>query len=281
MPKRNFVIYCDESLEKGRLYSHFYGGALVDESDKDAITEILNAEKARLHFHGEVKWQTISKNYQVKYIEFIDKYFDFIAEGRLKIRIMFKQNIYVPTSLQEEHIENQYFLLYYQMIKHAFGLRYCNPNQIDNIHIKLLLDDIPDTRERFEIFKDHVTTLSLDPLFRRSKVTILRHDIADVRSHDHVILQGLDMIMGSMQFRLNDKHKEKPTGARVRGNRTRAKEAVYKHINARIRAIYPNFNIGISTGTTTYPDDYWLHPYRHWNFIPSDHRVDPSRGRQS
>lgn len=76
-----------------------------------------------------------------------------------------------------------------------------------------------------------------------------------------------------MAFRLNEMHKEKPEGQRRRGKRTRAKEALYKHINKRIRAIYPRFNIGVSTGTDGLAMNRWLHPYRHWNFLPSDYEI--------
>jgi hypothetical protein len=71
----------------------------------------------------------------------------------------------------------------------------------------------------------------------------------DVSSKDHVILQGLDIILGAIQFRLNDKHLEIPQGKKRRSKRTVAKEEVYKYINSRIGAIYPNFNIGVSTAT--------------------------------
>lgn len=76
-----------------------------------------------------------------------------------------------------------------------------------------------------------------------------------------------------MQFRLNDKHLEKPAGKHRRGKRTVAKEAVYKHISARIRRIYPGFNIGISTGTGGELANRWNHPYRHWLFTPADREI--------
>ncbi len=41
-------------------------------------------------------------------------------------------------------------------------------------------------------------------------------------------------------------HKEIPEGRHTRGKRTIAKELVYRHILARIKAIYSGFNIGVS-----------------------------------
>ena len=44
-----------------------------------------------------------------------------------------------------------------------------------------------------------------------------KDDIAEAKSHNHDILQCLDVILGAMEFRLNEKHKAKPEGQRTRG----------------------------------------------------------------
>ncbi|MEC5395322.1 hypothetical protein [Bergeyella sp. RCAD1439] len=80
-------------------------------------------------------------------------------------------------------------------------------------------------------------------------------------------MQCLDIVLGSMSFRLNDMHKEKLQGQSRRGKRTIAKEKLYKHINSLIREIRPNFNIGISTGIDGDALNRFSHPYRHWLFI--------------
>jgi len=83
----------------------------------------------------------------------------------------------------------------------------------------------------------------------------------------------LDVVLGSICFRLNDKHKEIPEGKKRRGKRTIAKEKLYKHINKNIRIIKPAFNVGANTGIKT-KEDYWFHPYRHWNFKPKEYQID-------
>ena len=52
------------------------------------------------------------------------------------------------------------------------------------------------------------------------------------------------------------------------------KEKLYKHILGRVRAMHPNFNIGITTGGGL--EGAWSKPYRHWAFVPSDHDYDKS-----
>ena len=79
----------------------------------------------------------------------------------------------------------------------------------------------------------------------------------------------------------DDRHKDKPEGQRTRGKRTIAKEKLYKVINAEIRAIYPNFNIGTTTGAANGASDRWVHPYRHWRFMPRNHAVRPELGKNA
>ena len=81
-----------------------------------------------------------------------------------------------------------------------------------------------------------------------------------------MLLQCTDLIIGAMQFRLNDKHLEKPPGSRIRGKRTRAKLALYETIRGRINGLRPGFNIGITTGHDADKANRWRHAYRHWLF---------------
>jgi Protein of unknown function (DUF3800) len=268
---KDYVIYCDESIARGVHFSNFYGGALITSDDIDFVRQTIAVAKAGLNLHGEVKWQKITEAYKEKYISLMDVFFVLIAAGKVKVRIMFTQNMYEARDLTPLHHENDFFLLYYQFLKHAFGFLH-HPPASTPTRLRLLLDQLPDTKEKADRFRGYLCGLSSNPAFRAAKLTIEHTDISDVSSHDHNILQCLDVVLGSMQFRLNDKRKEIPPGKKRRGKRTRAKEDVYKHINERIRLIYPRFNIGISTGTAKLADR-WHHPYRHWKFVPSEYEV--------
>lgn len=276
-----YIIYCDESDDKGRFYSNFYGGVILRASDREGIADELEAVKQDNNLKGEAKWTKISEYNEEAYRALVDKIFDFVEAGLLKFRIMFTQNIHQTRNAKNHHVENEFFVLYYHFIKLAFGLRYCNPERKNTVHITVFLDDAPDTDEAFANFKDYLSSLSVYPVFRREKIIIDRDDISDVDSSKHVILQAVDIILGSMQFRLNNLHLAKPEGSRKRGKRTRAKERVYKHINGRIRRLYPGFNIGVSTGQGDGPASKWLHPYRHWLFVPTESEIDLTRGKRA
>jgi hypothetical protein len=202
----------------------------------------------------------------------MDLFFDMIYEDVVKIRIMFTQNLYVPRNLTDEHREHEYFILYYQFIKHAFGLIYSGDRR-EPTRVRLLLDQLPDTEERCARFRGFVSSLTYNPDFRAAGIRIAAEDIVDVISHEHNILQCLDVILGSINFRLNDLHLAIPKGKRRRGKKTKAKEALYKHMNKRMREIRPYFNIGISTGIDKDLSERWHHSYRHWRFLPADYEI--------
>lgn len=271
MPKE-FILYCDESSSKEKHFSDFYGGALVDSDSVDYVREVIAKAKSDQNLYGELKWTKITENYEQKYKNIIDVFFDLIEEGYIKVRVMFTQNMFAATGIKSGDTDNKYFMLYYQFIKHAFGLVYATDT--DNpISVRIYLDKLPDRNEKVEEFRNYLILMTRTAEYRSSGITIKRENIAEVRSHEHDILQCLDIVLGSINFRLNDKHLEIPEGKRRRGKRTVAKEKVYKHINARIRRLYPNFNIGISTGAGGDVSNRWNHPYRHWLFLPKDHVI--------
>lgn len=224
--EKEYIIFCDESEVNGRYYSNFYGGVLVGASDYERITSRLNAEKQRLNLLGEVKWSKVTALYLPKYETLIRTFFEEICKGQVKVRIMFRQNVHNPVGLNPNQLSKGYFLLYYQFIKHAFGLSARTPNQ-PPAALRIYFDEFPDTKEAATQFKGYILGLKDNPKIRQAGLTIRPEDIAEIRSHDHVLAQCLDVVLGAMAFRLNDKHKEIPHGQRRRGKRTVAKEKLY------------------------------------------------------
>lgn len=263
-----YIIYCDESAKKGKYFGNFYGGAIVNGAKINQLNNILNAKKEELKLYGEIKWSKVTENYLEKYIEMIDLFFDCIKTNNIKIRIMFKPVCYIANNLTDSQIDNEYYLLYYQFVKWAFGFENSNPNKNKTISLRFYFDKLPNTPSRNHTFIDFVFDLNKLKMFEDNNIRIERENIAEVISHNHVILQCMDIILGSMNFRLNDLHKDKLPNSNKRGKKTIAKEKLYKHILKKIREIHPYFNIGISTGLRNW--NTWTIPYRHWCFIPSD-----------
>jgi len=164
--EREYIIFCDESEVNGRYYSNFYGGVIVGSSQYERITTRLNNEKRRLNLFGEVKWSKVSENYLVKYQQLMATFFDEVHAGKLKIRIMFRQNTHHATNLTSEQIEGAFFRLYYQFIKHAFGLADRPPPHAP-ARLKLYFDEFPETREAVTQFRGFILGLKDNPQIRR------------------------------------------------------------------------------------------------------------------
>lgn len=272
--EQEYVIFCDESDRSGRFFSNFYGGVIVGSSQVERVSQRLNQRKEELNLHREVKWSKVTETYLAKYQDFVRAIFAEVAAGNIRLRIMFRPNAYVALGLTREQREAEYYLLYYQFIKHAFGLRYIAP-QPGGTKLRLYFDQFPDTREKAAQFKGYVLGLGTSREFRSAGIVLSKEDITEVRSHDHVLLQALDVVLGAMAFRLNDKHKEKPPGERIRGKRTRAKETLYKTIHTEINRLVPGFNIGVSTGVRGNPRAHWDAPYEHWAFVSTASEYSP------
>ncbi|NBC25751.1 MAG: hypothetical protein GVY08_07890 [Bacteroidetes bacterium] len=154
---REYIIYADESVIKGKYYSNFYGGLLVWSTHLNEVTKALEKAKEEQNLFKEIKWQKISSGYLDKYKTVMNLFFNLVEKDLVKARIMFTQNRYVTIGLEEYHQKHDYFLLYYQFIKHAFGLRYSNPSG-NELKLRIYFDRLPDTREKAALFKSHITS---------------------------------------------------------------------------------------------------------------------------
>lgn len=274
-----YIIFADESDRKGKYFGNFYGAALVRSTHIDDVEKRLREAKGSVGLTREIKWNKMPSKEDLfeAYKSVMDCFFDFIKRDIVKIRLMFTQNINVPTNLTKEQRDNTYYLLYYQFMKHAFGFRYCNECPEEYINVKFYFDDLPEADPG--TFKDFVYTLDQTEEWVW-KFKIKREDIAEVDSHDHCILQCMDIILGSMCFRLNDKHLAKPPGQYRRAKKTVYKKRMYKHIYGHINEIHPHFNPGTSTGTRGSVENRWGHSYAHWLFQPSEYTVDPDPSKR-
>lgn len=274
-----YYIWFDESDKEGKYYSNFYGGILIKSEDllsvigkSESLINSLNLQSE------EIKWQKVNQYTFDKYIKIVDFIFGLLKSGYAKIRIFFRSNQYVPVGLTPKQKRETYPRLYYQFIKHAFGLQYSN-NTGKDVYLKIMLDDIPLKGEDVKTFKNYIYGLNDDSDFQNARIKIRYEDICEVDSSNHLPLQFMDLILGSICFRLNDKHKVKSDETGKRGKRTILKEKLYKYINSKIRELHPGFNIGLSTGISK-KEDRWLYPYSHWSFIPSHNIRDLAKTKK-
>jgi hypothetical protein len=272
-----YIIYADESDEGGPFYANFYGGLLVRSPHLPEVLTHLKEAKQRLRLNGKVKSDKVTPQYLGKYTALMEGLFDLVERDLVKIRIMFQHRTHVAVGLTAEQKSNTYYLLYYQFLKHAFGLRYAADPRGLPVAVRLYLDRRSGTQERKTQFRNYIAALGSQPQFRAARISFHPEQIVEVAIDDHDLLQCIDIVLGAMQYRLNDWHKRVPEGATRRAKRTIAKEKLYKAILARVLRLYPGFNIGITTGMKGDPANRWRDRYRHWDFEPSESRSDPTR----
>lgn len=243
---------------------------MIPVSECEKINNLLWSKKQDIGMEdSELKWSNIN-GYRVDgYCEMMDLFFEIIKQDIIKFRVMFTDNRFIPKELSDEHRKKEYHLLYYQFIKHAFGFAHLESDY--EIPIELYFDELPDQYKKNKHFKEYIHSLQYLPELSSAKLKISKDAIYEVDSKKHILLQCTDVVLGSIAFRMNDHHKDKPDGQRRRGKRTVAKEFVYKYINKKIREIKPNFNIGKSTSINGDPLNRFLEPYRHWLFVPRNH----------
>ena len=262
-------LWVDESDKHGSFYSNFYGGILIHSSHYNHVVDVLNQAIADLHIDEEIKWQKVNEYWLERYMSLTDTIFSLMAPGYIKILIFFRHNQYVALGLTQNQKREEYQRLYYQFIKHAFGWEFANKDGQPE-YVKIMLDDMPLGGEENKDFKKVLYGMNKDPKFRNANLHIRPDEIIEVDSKRHLPLQVMDLVLGAMCFRLNEKQQDKLAESSVRGKRTIAKEKLYRHINMRIREIMPGFNVGITTGYRS-KEEVWEHPYRHWSFIPKEH----------
>ena len=261
-----YYIWTDESDSTGKYYANFYGGILIKSEHYEEVLQRLSTVIEEVGLKDEeIKWQKVNDYTEERYEKIMDSLFDLLSEGKAKIRIFFRQRQFEAYGLTNEQRRKEYPKLYYQFIKNDFGLIHSNPKG-KRIRIRLLIDDMPlkgPDRDEFLKAIYHINELKM---FQKANIHINDGDVAEVNSKKHLPLQVMDVVLGSMCFRLNDKHKERGIDGK-RAKRNIAKEKLYKHIRNRICALRPGFNIGVTTPIIK-QTDLWEQPYLHWNFVP-------------
>ena len=265
--EKEYWIFCDESVQEGSKFSNCFGGVIVPASCHAEVENRLRIAKAEIGFLKEIKWQRVTEQWLPGYQRMITAFFDVIRAGDVRMRVMFRASDASPGSQSRALRDESYFKLYYQFIKHAFGLAYV-PDRSDGTRLRLFFDQFPHTREKVIQFKGVLGALPEAPRLRHARLHVSPDHITEVDSKEHVLLQCVDLVLGAMAFRLNEMHLIKPAGQRQRGKRTVAKDRLYRHILAEICTLKPAFNPKISTAAQPFPEGAWSMPYRHWLFVP-------------
>lgn len=272
MMAKRLYIYCDESVLNGSRYKDFYGGLLVEADKAKAISDSFETVKTEIGT-SELKWQKITvRNYE-QYVKLVRLIFSYISKNELKIRIFFSKTRQNYVKYDQYQRERKYHLLYFQFLKHAFGLQYHDIN--DAVSLEIFLDTMPDSKKNNEEFKRYLLSLQNLGTWRNKRITIFPDDIKEVDSKKHVLMQALDIVLGAIAWKLNNGHKYISPGQTKRGKKTKAKEKVYEAIKQEVLSFHPYFNFGLGTGDQGDIANRWHFRYSHWLFKPKENKKSP------
>lgn len=253
MKKREkYILVADESTKNGKVFSYFYGGAILLERDYELFNNVLNNIKFKLNL-GELKRTKITEKNYKDYILVLKMFFTLVKSGDIKIRVMFSPNEELLEIPKKENVT--YTKFYFAFIFNAFSIFYANKN----IELRLVFDDLPETKSQCNTFKNCIITkVRSNKRANTNRVYIDKQQIEEVDSKKHPILQCVDVIVGMVDYYLNTP-KEELKGSK----RAKARYEIWKYILSQIEDINPNFII-TETTQPIYSHKGWLAKYKHF-----------------
>lgn len=271
-----YVLYADEAYTSaaGLRYHQFFGGALVLEQFIPHLEQTLDRAAGDEGQGWELKWQKVDQMRLSAYLRFMQAFFDELAKGYYRVRVMYLDKFLEPTAITAEQRETAFQRLYYTFIAKAFGWSQAPLSAADDFALRVFFHHLPDKHEKNASLKAFVRAIPNTQAMRQVRLSIPADGIAEVSSKPHRILQAVDTLIGAIGFRLNDRHLIKQPNGR-RGNRTRAKDQLYKYISLRLRSLGVS-NVGITTGKPLGQRSLWSDPVRLWRLQPAEFRRDES-----
>lgn len=273
-----YQIFADEAWTHGtpppNRYHCFFGGKIGLESDIDSLQTALLSIKARAGILHEVKWSNVSAKNLNYYIELIDCLKHYILSRDIKYRQMFRDRSFHVTPTPDISELDVQFKIYYQYIKHMFGIRFLPEDNSSGIEILVRLDGHSSEKHKTKL-KDYI---------ERLPQTLNRHDITLNVTYENskhsMRLQVCDLMMGAAGYYGNKFHLRRENGRRGMTKKQKIKKALAKHIYNMLKDIDAEtrgskaFNWFESTGTNGDTENYLHHNIRIWKFEPTGYRIN-------
>ncbi len=184
---KTFNIYCDESchIENDHKRYMLLGCVSSAYNQVKRHSQRIKDLKEKHHFYGEIKWSNVS-NSQIKfYKDLIDYFFD--------TDLRFRAVVVDKTKLKNDEFDQDYDDFYYKMYYYLLNHK---KNSLYNYNVYL---DIKDTLSAYKVSK-------LKDILN-IKFGVFRN-VQNIRSHESLIMQLCDLIMGALSYNLNDNNKK-------------------------------------------------------------------------
>lgn len=184
---KTFNIYSDESCHlehDGKEYMVIgYVSSAYNQVKRHA--ERINNLKEKHHFYAEIKWSKVSDSQHQFYRELINYFFD----TDLKFRAIVVNKCKIDTEKHGGDFDTFYYKMYYQLLNHNLNSQYS-----------------------YNVYLDIKDTLSNRKVNKLKEILNIKYGVFNkvqhIRSHETVLLQLADVLIGAISYNLNDEEKK-------------------------------------------------------------------------
>lgn len=191
---KTFNIYCDESchIENDHKPYMFLGSVSSAYNQVKLHTEQINELKKKHNFYAEIKWSKVSKSKLRFYLELVDYFF----ATDLKFRTVGVEKLKINNDAYHQSYDDFYYKMYYYLLNHNLSSLYTY-----NVYL-----DIKDTLSAYKVnrLKDILNT----------KFGVFRN-VQNIRSHESLLIQMADFLMGAISYVHNDTRKLNPAKVQI------------------------------------------------------------------
>lgn len=184
---KTFNIYCDESchIENDHKKFMFLGSVSSAYNQVKLHTDNINELKKKHNFYAEIKWSKVSKSKLRFYLDLVDYFF----ATDLQFRTVGIEKTKINNEAFNQDYDDFYYKMYYYLLNHNLSSLYKY-----NVYL-----DIKDTLSAYKVnkLKDILNT----------KFGVFRN-VQNIRSHESIIMQMADFLMGAISYLHNDEQKQ-------------------------------------------------------------------------
>lgn len=184
---KTFNIYCDESchIENDHKKFMFLGSVSSAYNQVKLHTEKINDLKKKHNFYAEIKWSKVSISKLRFYLDLVDYFF----ATDLQFRTVGVEKSKINNDAFNQDYDDFYYKMYYYLLNHNLSSLYKY-----NVYL-----DIKDTLSAYKVnrLKDILNT----------KFGVFRN-VQNIRSHESIIMQMADFLMGAISYLHNDEKKQ-------------------------------------------------------------------------
>ena len=186
MASKTFNLYCDESCHLENDHQKFMLLSYVSCAYHQVKlhTQQIDSIKKKHNFYGEIKWSNVS-NSQYEFYKDLTDYF-FATDLRFRAIVIDKSKINNGTFNQD--FDTFYYKMYYYLLNH-------------NIKSNFAYNVYPDIKDDLSAYKVEKLKEILN-----TKYGVFRN-IQNIRSHESLLLQITDVLMGALSYHLNHPQK--------------------------------------------------------------------------